>query len=73
MHTGGRVPGAPGQESLAILQAGERVTPSSRADDGRTVIELRSDGTRLGDVLVELLAHAMRVRGGDVQAILGGV
>jgi hypothetical protein len=72
MHTGGVVPGAPGQESLAILQAGERVTPSSRAG-GRTVIELRSGGSRLDDLLVELLSHAIRVRGGDVQAILGGV
>jgi hypothetical protein len=73
MHTGGVVPGAPGQESLAILQAGERVTPSSRAGDGRTVIEIRSGGSRLDDLLVELLTHAIRVRGGNVQAILGGV
>jgi hypothetical protein len=71
MHTGGIVPGAPGTETLRILQAGERVTPSSRAGD-RTVIEIRSDGTRLGDLLVELLARSIRVRGGNVQAILGG-
>lgn len=69
-HSGvDRVPGAPGTEMLAILQAGERVTPAGKSD--RTVIELRSDGSRLGDLLVEVLARSIRVRGGDVQAVLG--
>lgn len=31
LHTGGVVPGVPGQEVLTILQAGEVVTPASRA------------------------------------------
>jgi hypothetical protein len=70
MHTGGIVPGAPGQESLAILQAGERVTPSSRAG-GRTVIELRGQDD-MARLLVELLRKAIRGRGGDVQFVLGG-
>jgi phage-related protein len=71
MHTGGIVPGAPGQESLAILQAGERVEPSSRAGAGRAVLELRGtdDVARL---LVEVLRKAIRTRGGDVQVVLGG-
>jgi hypothetical protein len=70
MHSGGIVPGAPGQESVAILQAGERVEPSSRAG-GRTVLELRGDG-ELARLLVELLRKAIRTQGGDVQVVLGG-
>lgn len=33
-HTGGTVPGAPGQEVLALLQAGEKVTPAGQASGG---------------------------------------
>jgi hypothetical protein len=69
MHTGGIVPGSPGQESLAILQAGERVTPASRAG-GRTVIELRGQDD-LARLLVEVLRKAIRGKGGDVQFVLG--
>lgn len=71
MHTGGVMGGAPGTEGLALLQAGERVTPAGASGD-RTVIEIRSDGTRLGDLLVEVLSRSIRVRGGNVQAVLGG-
>jgi hypothetical protein len=70
MHSGGVVPGAPGQEAMAILQAGERIEPASRAD-GRTVLELRGDG-ELARLLVELLRKAIRTQGGDVQVVLGG-
>jgi hypothetical protein len=34
MHSGGIVPGAPGSETLALLQAGERVTPANRSGGG---------------------------------------
>lgn len=70
LHTGGIVPGAPGSESLALLQAGERVTPAGRSA-GRTVIELRSDGSALGDALVEVLRNSIKIMGGDVQIALG--
>jgi phage-related protein len=69
MHTGGVVPGAPGQESLAILQAGERVTPSSRAG-GPIVLELRGQDD-LARLLLEVLRKAIRGKGGDVQFVLG--
>lgn len=69
-HSGGVVPGAPGSEMLAILQAGETVIPASGS--GRTVLEIRSGGSSFDDALVELLARAVRVRGGDVQLVLGG-
>jgi hypothetical protein len=71
-HRGGTVPGTPGSEMLAVLQAGETVTPAGQGGGGRTVIELRGDGTPLGELLVQILANAVRIRGGDVQVVLGG-
>lgn len=68
-HSGGVVPGAPGQEMLAVLQAGETVTPAGRTP--ATVIEVRSGGSRLDDLLVELLRRAIRGAGGNVQLVLG--
>jgi hypothetical protein len=70
-HSGGVVPGAPGSEMLAVLQAGETVTPAGQGG-ARTVLEIRSGGTQLDDLLVEVLSRAVRVRGGDVQSVLGG-
>jgi hypothetical protein len=71
-HSGGTVPGVPGSESLAMLQAGEQITSAANSRGGNTVIELRSSGTALDDLLVELLSKAIRNRGGDVQFVLGG-
>jgi len=68
-HSGGVVPGAPGSEMLAILQAGETVTP---AGGGGAVLEIRSGGSQLDDLLVEVLSRAIRRRGGNVQLVLGG-
>lgn len=70
LHSGGVVPGPPGSETLAMLQAGERVTPAGVSD--RMVLELRGDGSQLGDALVALIAKTVRVRGGNVQLVLGG-
>lgn len=69
LHSGGIVPGPPGSEMLAILESGERVTPAGASD--RVVLELRSSGTRLDDALVEILRRAIRVKGGNVQVVLG--
>jgi len=69
-HTGGVVPGAPGTEMLAVLQAGERVSPAGSSE--RTVIEFRSDGTRVGDLLLELFSIAVGNRGGNVQVAVDG-
>lgn len=68
-HTGGTVPGALGQEQLAILTGGEEV---SRPGGGGSVIEIRSGGSQLDDLLVEILARSVRRRGGNVQLVLGG-
>lgn len=64
------VPGAPGSEMLAILQAGERVTPANGGGGGGdavTVIVKLND-----DVLIEGTARGVRRRGGNVQFVLGG-
>jgi TP901 family phage tail tape measure protein len=44
----------------------------NHADLGRPiVIEIRGDGTRRADFMVDELRRAVRVRGGDVQTVLG--
>jgi hypothetical protein len=70
MHTGGVMPGAPGTAGLALLMAGERVSTPGQSGGG-TVIEIRSGGSKMDDLLVEILRNAIRVQGGSVQAVLG--
>jgi hypothetical protein len=69
MHTGGTVPGPPGSEQMAILQAGETVT--SAASSGATAITINSGGSALDDALVEVLRAAIQRQGGNVQVVLG--
>lgn len=69
-HNGGIVSGALGAESLAMVKAGEKVTGGSNSG-GAAPIVLQSDGSKLGDLLVELLRKSIRAQGGDVQAVLG--
>lgn len=64
LHSGGRVPGTPGQNVLAMLQAGETVGAGSAAGgDDRTIV-IKGDGSRVGAALVELLAGSIRAAGG---------
>lgn len=70
-HSGGIVPGPVGTEVPAILQAGETVIPAG-GRSGSTVLEIRSGGTQLDDLLLEILSRAVRRRGGNVQLVLGG-
>jgi hypothetical protein len=67
-HSGGTMPGAPGSEGLALLQAGETITPAG----GGGRIEIGSDGSQIGDLLIEILSRSIRRRGGNVPLILGG-
>ncbi|WP_244161702.1 hypothetical protein [Micromonospora eburnea] len=69
-HAGGRVPGAPGQNVLAMLQAGETV--NSAAGSAGATLTIDTAGSRLDDLLVEILARAIKKRGGYVQYVLGG-
>jgi hypothetical protein len=68
-HTGGKVPGLPGQEMLAVLQAGETVTPAGRSSAGAVIVELKSDGTRIGDLMIEMIREAIDIRGGSVTTL----
>lgn len=69
-HQGGIMPGAPGTEGLAMLQAGERITPANRSAAGGTIV-IKGDGSALANALIEVLKKAIRVQGGDVQVVLG--
>ncbi|WP_190134175.1 hypothetical protein [Streptomyces longispororuber] len=56
--------------SQAATAAGTRAGAPA-AGGGRTVVELRSSGSRVDDMLLEILRDAAAVRGGDVQLVLG--
>jgi Flp pilus assembly pilin Flp len=65
MHSGGIVPGAPGQEVLTILQAGEEVTPASRTKSGGggdTILHIHLNAT-------ETISYA--IRNGELQLVGG--
>lgn len=72
-HQGGTVPGAPGSEVLAVLQAGETVTSrAGSAGGGDLVLKSGASDARVIDLLLNLVAEGVRDRGGDVQLVLGG-
>jgi hypothetical protein len=58
MHTGGVVPGPPGSEMLALLQAGERVTPAGQG--GGTIIVINVSGVGMGRDFGAAVASALR-------------
>ena len=63
------VPGAPGSEMLAILQAGERVTPANSSGCTNEMVHVT---VMLGeDTLIEAIVRGVRERGGNVQFVLG--
>ncbi|MFF7851931.1 phage tail tape measure protein [Streptomyces sp. NPDC007910] len=60
--------------SPALAGAGAYGVPGPGArgrGQAPTVLEIRSGGSRLDDLLVELLRGAVKARGGDVQLVLG--
>lgn len=65
-HDGGVVPGAPGTEVLAMLQAGETVTPAGQS--ARTPRTVHVD---LGPELMAMIRRQVRAEGGSVQFVLG--
>lgn len=68
MHAGGIVPGVFGQPTPVLALAGERIlSPADRGGGG--TLTIGSDGTRIGDALVDLIADAMRGRGGEPGAL----
>lgn len=61
------------QKTARMLTAARSTSAAgAAAGTARAVIELRSGGSRLDDLLLEILARAIRVRGGNVQLVLGG-
>lgn len=67
-HRGGIVPGTTGAETLAVLQAGERVTPAGGGGAGGVPV-VRFEGDR---AVLELLKRLVKQNGGgDVQVAFG--
>jgi hypothetical protein len=52
-HQGGTVPGAPGSEMLAVLQAGETVTPAGRGSGDTVHVVVQIDRDTLLDVIAK--------------------
>ncbi|MEV7470275.1 phage tail protein [Streptomyces kronopolitis] len=48
-----------------------RMAGAAAGGGGPVVLELHSGGARLDDLLIEIIRKAVRVRGGDVQFVLG--
>lgn len=73
-RSGMAVVGERGPE-LVHLSRGAQVTPLTGRNapgGGRTVIELRSDGTEMAELLIRILRLAIKDKGGNVQVVLGG-
>lgn len=71
LHEGGIVPGSPGTERLAILEAGETVLPAdSRGFGGTVTVRLIADGA--DTEMLRLLRRMVRIEGaGNVQTAFG--
>lgn len=65
-HSGGRAPGGPGQETLAVLQGGETVSMDGQSGGGGLV--LVPDGPIIS-ALVSAIATEVRKRGGTLDVI----
>jgi hypothetical protein len=70
-HTGGIVSGALGSETLAVLQAGERVTPAGGGAGGEIHVHLTMDGREVASVIIDPLRREIEKRGGNVNKVLG--
>ncbi len=66
-HTGGTVAGVPGEDVLALLQAGETVTPAGGGSAGGTM----TFAGNLSDPLAQLIMQLIRT--GRIQLSTGGV
>lgn len=62
LHSGGRVPGSPGQDVLTLLQAGETVTSAARSRRESSDVVISWEGT--DEAFLVWLRRAVRARGG---------
>lgn len=70
--------GESGRELVRLPQGSQTIPNGSTenmlargAGSAPIVIEFKSDGTRLGNLLMEIVRESVRIRGGNVQAVLG--
>lgn len=68
-HAGGRVPGVVGTTTMALLQAGEQVGSVASGVGAGTVVPIGSDGSKLGDLLMEIIAVSARRAGGRPETL----
>ena len=61
-HQGGTVPGTPGSEVLAVLQAGERVIPRGAAGSGGTTVVVNINGGLIDGPTIDALTNALARR-----------
>lgn len=66
-HSGGVVPGAPGTEQLAVLQAGEKVTPAGQSG-GSTTLAVTSEGASDVERLLVTVINRL-VRNGQLKLV----
>jgi hypothetical protein len=68
-HSGGVVSGALGAETLAVLQAGERVTPAGGSNHSEAVT-LNSNGSAMDRFILESIRRSVGLAGGDPVRVL---
>jgi hypothetical protein len=61
LHAGGVVPGAPGSDVLAVLQAGERVTPANARPGITVIVNGNIYGPSGVDELMDMIARRLRL------------
>jgi hypothetical protein len=49
-----------------------RMLSEATGGGGVATIEIKSSGSRIDDMLLEILRKSVRVRGGNVQLVIGG-
>lgn len=59
-HTGGHASGAFGREFMAILEAGERITPASPPEGARVTVEAGSRGSSTDQAVAQLVLNLVR-------------
>jgi hypothetical protein len=67
-HSGGTVPGAPGSEMLAMVQAGEKIRPANSNGGDAVAVTVILDG----EVLMRAVGSAIQNNGGNAQIVLVG-